>query len=430
MAEQVNIIDSVNSFDMSSDDEDDSFLNAIRENKHARLSRNDDNNNNKRSQESSNNDDDLNKNSSDIKDIENSLNYDDDFIEESIDNSQIDSTKNPNTVINEENANEKRQNEVEKASNNYESKPFSFPLNQQLPTTTSPSLSSSPPLPSQQQTTTPYHFNSHNTTSKSAITHNNNENGGGVGSRIASLNNRIAQNAATPVRSRLENLSSRLAESARVQAVEKRNKASAMAQTLKEVVEMNNYLNEKVSWLTKQLENTDANKRIRGLEDSVKSLNEQLDEERRLRKSNEDKYRTQFERLTSEISRAKRDMERNVEDHLSNFRSRMQEAERGSANAESQVIELNGIVARLGETVIKLENNETSVKRDIAEVKHMTLTEKHVREEMENTLMKMLDDMFGKLRWKIEEEKKTRESTEEAILKILEDTLNRVDILE
>ena len=30
MAEQVNIIDSVNSFDMSSDDEDDSFLNAIR----------------------------------------------------------------------------------------------------------------------------------------------------------------------------------------------------------------------------------------------------------------------------------------------------------------------------------------------------------------------------------------------------------------
>ena len=75
MAEQVNIIDSVNSFDISSDDEDDSFLNAIRENKPARLSRNDDNNNNKRSQESSNNDDDLNKNSSDIKDIENIFTY-------------------------------------------------------------------------------------------------------------------------------------------------------------------------------------------------------------------------------------------------------------------------------------------------------------------------------------------------------------------
>ena len=49
---------------------------------------------------------------------------------------------------------------------------------------------------------------------------------------------------------------------------------------------------------------------------------------------------------------------------------------------------------------------------------------------MENTLMKMLDDLFGKLRWQIDEEKKTRESTEEAMLKILEDTLNRVELLE
>ena len=32
--------------------------------------------------------------------------------------------------------------------------------------------------------------------------------------------------------------------------------------------------------------------------------------------------------------------------------------------------------------------------------------------------MKMLDDMFGKLRWKIDEEK-NQEITEEAILKIL-----------
>lgn len=203
-----------------------------------------------------------------------------------------------------------------------------------------------------------------------------------------------------------------------------------MAQTLKQVVEMNNFLNEKVTWLIKQFEDSETTKRIRVLEDTVKSLNEQLGEEKLLRKRNEDKYRTEFERLTSEISRAKRDMERNVEDQLANFRSRVQESERSSVNAESQVIELNGMVARLGETVIKLEHDETAIKREVGEAKHMALTEKHVREEMENTLMKMLDDMFGKLRWKIEEEKKTRESTEEAILKILEDTLNRVDILE
>ena len=109
---------------------------------------------------------------------------------------------------------------------------------------------------------------------------------------------------------------------------------------------------------------------------------------------------------------------------------KVQDCEKDAESVQSEIVNLKGMVASFGDTVIQLQQNETNVKREAADAKRLAMTEKHVREEMENTLMKMLDDMFGKLRWKIDEEKKTRESTEEAILKILEDTLSRVEILE
>ena len=182
-----------------------------------------------------------------------------------------------------------------------------------------------------------------------------------------------------------------------------------MAQTLKEVVEMNNYLNEKVSWLMENAEKSDTYSRVRNLEETVKSLNEQLEEERRLRKNNEDKYRAEFERLTSEISKAKRDMERHLDDRLSAFKSKVQDCEKDAESVQSEIVNLKGMVASFGDTVIQLQQNETNVKREAADAKRLAMTEKHVREEMENTLMKMLDDMFGKLRWKIDEEKNQRE---------------------
>ena len=444
----VNIIDSVNSFDISSDDEEDSFLTAIRNRKTETVKKTAENKDStsKVSINSLAGSSDANVNSSTRNVDSSAIDYDDDFIEESIDEVNAEATVIKNVDTNSANAVTSRHSSpsstnlrthqtdepsAEKAGNlkaspKVPSTQDSVQRNKdELASPTNLIFSKGPSLtPTVQQSVKP-HENIFVGATNEKPTHNV-----ALESRIANLNNRIAQNAATPVRSRLEHLSSRLAESARVQAMEKRNKASAMAQTLKEVVEMNNYLNEKVSWLMENAEKSDTYSRVRNLEETVKSLNEQLEEERRLRKNNEDKYRAEFERLTSEISKAKRDMERHLDDRMSAFKSKVQDCEKSADSIQSEIINLKGMVASFGDTIIQLQQNETTVKREAADAKRLATTEKHVREEMENTLMKMLDDMFGKLRWKIDEEKKTRESTEEAILKILEDTLSRVEILE
>ena len=241
---------------------------------------------------------------------------------------------------------------------------------------------------------------------------------------------RLGAKAATPVRSRLENLSQRLAENARVQAVEKRTRQSAIMTSLKEVQEKQTNLSEVADRLSKELSEGSYGKRIRDLEEKIKSLVDKGEEEKRARVAAEDKIRLAEERFNSEVSRMKRDAERMFEDEIHKFNQRIQEMERKLSNSTNHDVEINALVGRMSEKIITLEQHEVQTVQTLSEVKHMAVTEKTIREEMENTLMKMLDDLFGKLRWQIDEEKKTRESTEEAMLKILEDTLNRVELLE
>ena len=84
----------------------------------------------------------------------------------------------------------------------------------------------------------------------------------------------------------------------------------------------------------------------------------------------------------------------------------------------------------MSEKIIALEQHEVGITEDISELKLSSIKEKAVKEQMENSLMKMLEDMFGRQSALIEEEKRNREVTEEAILKILEDTVSRVELLE
>ena len=136
--------------------------------------------------------------------------------------------------------------------------------------------------------------------------------------------------------------------------MEKRNKASAIAQTLKEVVEMNNYLNESF-WLMENAEKVIRtpvrNRRDRKISKRATRGREEL------RKNNEDKYRAEFERLTSEISKAKRDMERHLDDRLSAFKSKVQDCEK-DAGVYNRNCQLKGMVASFGDTVIQLQQND------------------------------------------------------------------------
>lgn len=56
----------------------------------------------------------------------------------------------------------------------------------------------------------------------------------------------------------------------------------------------------------------------------------------------------------------------------------------------------------------------------------MVENEKKEREDMEEEVLKCLEDVAHRMQAMIKEEKKERESTEEMLLKLLEDTCSRI----
>ena len=53
--------------------------------------------------------------------------------------------------------------------------------------------------------------------------------------------------------------------------------------------------------------------------------------------------------------------------------------------------------------------------------------EKRMREDSQNTMYRMIEDMHGKITQEIQNERKERENTEEGLLKLLEETCSRVE---
>ena len=53
--------------------------------------------------------------------------------------------------------------------------------------------------------------------------------------------------------------------------------------------------------------------------------------------------------------------------------------------------------------------------------------EKRVREDSQNAMYRMIEDMHGKITQEIQNERKERENTEEGLLKLLEETCSRVE---
>ena len=242
---------------------------------------------------------------------------------------------------------------------------------------------------------------------------------------------KLGVRAATPVRSRLENLSSRLAETARLQAVEKKSKQIAMANTLKKVEEEFAKISNTVENLVQTVADGVGKKRIQDLEKLVETLEDQLREEKRARISVEDRLRLETESVRNDFNQYKRDIERTIDDKLVKITSKLEELEKKTESSSfADEAELQGLLGHMSEKIIALEQHEVGITEHISELKLSSIKEKAVKEQMENSLMKMLEDMFGRQSALIEEEKRNREVTEEAILKILEDTVSRVELLE
>lgn len=57
----------------------------------------------------------------------------------------------------------------------------------------------------------------------------------------------------------------------------------------------------------------------------------------------------------------------------------------------------------------------------------MVMLERKVREETQNTLFRMIEDMENNLMKEIDNEKKDREENEESFMNLLEDTCTRIE---
>lgn len=56
------------------------------------------------------------------------------------------------------------------------------------------------------------------------------------------------------------------------------------------------------------------------------------------------------------------------------------------------------------------------------------MSEKKEREEAEEALLKMIEDIVGKVKWEMDKERKDREASEEQLLNLLEETCNRLNM--
>jgi len=64
---------------------------------------------------------------------------------------------------------------------------------------------------------------------------------------------------------------------------------------------------------------------------------------------------------------------------------------------------------------------------EIAKYSDQIMLERKVREETQNTLFRMIEDMEGNLMREIEAEKREREENEESFMNLLEDTCARIE---
>ena len=64
---------------------------------------------------------------------------------------------------------------------------------------------------------------------------------------------------------------------------------------------------------------------------------------------------------------------------------------------------------------------------EINKYSEMIMLERKVREETQNTLFRMIEDMESNLLKEIDNEKRERDENEESFMNLLEDTCNRIE---
>ena len=214
----------------------------------------------------------------------------------------------------------------------------------------------------------------------------------------------ISNRSGSPVRTRLEKLSNRLAARAQQIAQEKRERESAIL--------------DHVQAMERKLDAATA--RMQDMERQHQTLQEELAEERKARISLDSNYQEEIANLTHRLGRMKQDLDKQMEDQHTQSSAQMQAFLEDAANSVGVVNELSNTVSSLKKRVSSTEQELPEFRTHAIEARRMVEIERRVKTETEGMLMKLLDDTFTKFRGSMAQEKETRERNEEAMLQILE----------
>ena len=208
----------------------------------------------------------------------------------------------------------------------------------------------------------------------------------------------------SPVRTRLEQLSNRLAARAQQIAQEKRERESAIL--------------DHVQAIERQLRGSDS--RMAAMERKVEMLSSQLQEERKARIDQEKTFHDQLTSLVHRVGRVKQDLEGRMDENRSRAASQLQAIVEDAGSSVNLVNDLNQQVRDLTQRVTGTERLLPAVQTDAQEARRLVEIERKVKAETQGMLMKLLDETFSKFREDMATEHATRERNEEAMLQILE----------
>jgi hypothetical protein len=208
----------------------------------------------------------------------------------------------------------------------------------------------------------------------------------------------------SPVRTRLEKLSNRLAaRAAQIQQEKQLQKAAIL---------------DHVEALERRI--TDGEERRSALERKVETLVESLSEERRARLEMQSNFQEQLTDLVHRVGVVRQEMEASASDTRSAVSAQLQAIVEDAATSVSATQELHTTIAENSQRLSTVEGALPAVIAEAKEALRLVDIQRRVKEETSSTLISLVDKSISDVRDKLTAEVATRERNESAVLSILE----------
>ena len=208
----------------------------------------------------------------------------------------------------------------------------------------------------------------------------------------------------SPVRTRLEKLSNRLAaRAAQIQQEKQLQKAAIL---------------DHVEALERRI--TDGEERRSALERKVEMLVESLSEERRARLEMQSNFQEQLTDIVHRVGVVRQEMEASASETRSSVSAQLQAIVEDAAASVSATQDMHSSISENTQRLSAVEGALPEVIAEAKEALRLVDIQRRVKEETSSTLISLVDKSISDVRDKLMAEVATRERNESAVLSILE----------